>query len=611
MLKNPLPETQANLTVPEAGQQVVLTDSKWDPLALVLSPTEDLDAISNISPTQVSISDSFGAEMRRSAEAFGIALERAKLKLPKFSGSPVFLNRLANLASSAGALEEEAKFIEMAGTLSAGPFFVHQRGNNLLARQMPEAAEAVFRELDLATDVDGNLKLAALAVRRRDLEAAGRHIEAAVAIDPTNYGARLFEGGLHLVTGEWQYAVHSLRMAAKERPTSSVVFSNLGIAYIRLGMHGKALTALKRAVALGPLNENAVTLLADCASSAGVPDEAVPALRYYLKFEQTSAISWGRLARAMMDIGEYPQAIDALHHQAALDGSAVVWNNLGVAHLRGGNLKNAMEAFKHAFQVGASTKDRGYFLAALNISAQLARARQVDHLLRFTRPLVASDENGLCLQDSVLSDIYLYYLHALSMNKKEEEFRRDGEALLKNERSAFTLKTWIFASLVGSLALDPDERSEATRIIREFGWLLADLTGVDEARRASVLNNVAFALAEAGELDEARKYAIRIPRRFRSAAYPIATRGLIDFRSGDFQRGFSLYKKAIATAKTRTEKDVLRQKLQVELGHFYSKSDPKTARKHLLKALTFSTDLEAIAEDARYALKQLAGPNIH
>jgi Tfp pilus assembly protein PilF len=55
----------------------------------------------------------------------------------------------------------------------------------------------------------------------------------------------------------------------------------MAIAYLYAKKNDKALAALRKAVALDPLNENAVSLLADVSHAVGRDEDAVPALRYF------------------------------------------------------------------------------------------------------------------------------------------------------------------------------------------------------------------------------------------------------------------------------------------------------------------------------------------
>jgi len=59
------------------------------------------------------------------------------------------------------------------------------------------------------------------------------------------------------------------------------------------------------AVAIDPLSVNAVIFLADLSNALGRSEEAIPSLRYFVRYEQKNATVWARLSRALLEIGEY------------------------------------------------------------------------------------------------------------------------------------------------------------------------------------------------------------------------------------------------------------------------------------------------------------------
>lgn len=70
-----------------------------------------------------------------------------------------------------------------------------------------------------------------------------------------------------------------------------------------------------------------------------------------------------------------------------------------------------------------------------------------------------------------------------------------------------------------------------------------------------LLNNMAFYLAEAGQLDLAQQYLARtqpLPPDTELGLTLSATRGLIAFRRGNEELGRALYEQAIAAARTRS-----------------------------------------------------------
>ena len=93
----------------------------------------------------------------------------------------------------------------------------------------------------------------------------------------------MFDGAIQLWKGNWERAIRSFKVAAIENNSSSVLFVNLAAAYWRLGETDKAIRALKRAIFLDPVNENAVRFFADVMHLENTPELSLPYLVYILR----------------------------------------------------------------------------------------------------------------------------------------------------------------------------------------------------------------------------------------------------------------------------------------------------------------------------------------
>ena len=605
MLKSQLPEKQKHLIVVPQERAVVLAEDGEESLALVLPPQEDLRDIESLREIHLS-NDLFDKERQLAIEKdFYSALEREKAKLEGFSRSPVLLNRLANLAAAAGDLEQESNFIDSARKLSDDSFLIHRKGDNLLARNHADEAEALFSKLDLATDLNANLKLATFHVRRRNLAAASQRVEAAVAIDPTNYGARLFQGGLCLFSGDFQRAIHVFRLAAIERPNSSVLFTNLSLAYLRAGELDKAFGALQRAVSLDPLNANAVYLLADICFEQKRDIDVISSLRLFLSLEQKSAPGWARLARACLRLGKPSDALAALKMEASLSESSGVWNNFGVAYMGMRDSKRALQAFKHAMEIAVEGQDRDYFLAARNIARFFATQAVDSRLLRFTRDVLALDRNGLCLQDPDLVALYVFYLNALFGTGDSHAMVHEANGILKSDSAHPHLIAWIISTLVAGQVFRENGNLLVKKILEKYQQQISRITEQDPYSVAMFYNNIAFSHAEFGDVVEAERWLRRISKLLHKEPYPTATLGLIDMRKGKVSRGQSRYREAISLARFRSDKVRLRQKLKVELARYWLSHAHAKAIRLLEKVATMSGGDKALTAQAQRMLEPL------
>lgn len=603
-----LPKRQTGLTVSPQNVQVVVAEEGSNPLALVLPPIEDLAEIDALKHSHISVLEISTQHVERREQAFGEQLENQKRKLERFAASPTFLNRLANLAAAAGDRDQEAHFLELARAVGDDSFFAHRIGDNLVARGRDEDAEALFSSLDLGNDVQANLKLAMFHLRRENFDLAEERIRKALEIDPISFAARLFSGGLALARREYDRAIHAFRIAAAERPTSSALHSNMAIAYVGLDMYDKALSSLKRAVALDPLNANIVILLADLTNKLKLHEEAIPSLRYFLQFEQKRPGIWSRLARACLEIGKFDEAIEALRRQASLGDNSSIWNNLGVAYARKKDSSRALRAFKYAMELDKPNMSRTYFLAARNIAQAFADQSRVEEVLRFTRSTIAADKDDICRTDDWLWDIYAFHMHALRASGETDEFRKTAMSILVHGDTAQPLKGWVVAGLLAYLALYEEKSGNALRLFSECKNWIDNFASHDVSRRAVLYNNVAFAFAEAGKLDEAERYLARISDRVHKDAYPTATLGLLNIRRGNLEKGMERYEEAIHLANRQEDKVRLRQKLNLELARFWSATEPSKARRLFEKVIAATDGEKALLRQAKQELHALPAP---
>ena len=605
MLTRDLPASQTSLVVEPQPQEAILAEEGDHPLAFVVPPSADLKAIEELKSKNTSLEDAAAESVRSRAAAFSAALEASLEKFGRFSSSPTYLNRLANLAAVALDVEREAGFLALAREKSGDPFFTHRHADSLLGQGRWQDAERLFGSLDLNRDVYGNLKLAVFHVRRSDLAAASVRVAKALEIDPLDFGALLFNGGLHLLAGRYYEAIRSLRIASEERPTSSAVYTNMAVAYARLGLREKAMVSLKKAVALAPLNATAVFLLADLAFEYGRDEDAVPGLRYLLEFEQKLPEGWARLARGSLQLGDTDTAINALRRQASLHEASGVWNNLGVAYAIRRERDKALQAFKRAIDLGAESRGRDYFLAARNIAQVFAESGANDDLLRFTTAVLGSDSKELTRRDDALSDLYALHMHGLRCTGNLRALRAMAAEILEAGNFPTRLVAWTLSSVVAYDALNERDPSRVLTQFENWKQWIDETAILDVDRRTMLYNNVAFALTEAGRLDEAEKYLGQIASRLHKDPYPTATLGLVSFRRGHVDRAVLRYREAIGLAKSRQDKMRIRQKLNLELARHYLETNPTKARRLFASIIEKGAGEPALVEQARAALAML------
>lgn len=606
MLTTNIPGSATQLTVAPQPVHVVVAEDGDQPLALVLPPLDDIAEIDTLKACLISLDDVAIRMAHERKTELEKEMEVQARRLARFSTSSTLLNRLAILAAATGDRDLEGSYLEKALEHKRDTFLLHRLGDSLMAQRREEEAKRLFEGLDLAADAHANLKLAVFHVRESHLDLAWRSVRRALEIDPVDFAARLFDGGLALLAKDYDRAIHSFRIAAQERPTSSSLFANMAIAYEKLQFHEKAFTALKRSVALDPLNLNAIRLLADLSHRHSRHEEALPSLRYFVQLEQKQADVWARLARACLELGQCDEAIAALKRQASVEETSSVWNNLGVAYSRSGQSQKAMKAFKYAMTRSAEQGGRNYFLPARNFTAMLAQHSSGKELVHLTQALINEDKRQILLTDNQLCDVYAFHLNALKRAGRTAEMVKVSEELLREPNIAEPLKQWVIGNFVGYLALvEHDADAVLSFLEPRRGWL-ENVRPWDEFRRSVLFNNVAFAFAEFGLVSEAETFLRRIAGAIHKEPYPTATLGLVQLRKGRLDRAVELYEEAMQLSTNVSDKVRIRQKLNLELARYWATMQPAKARRLLERVVAQKGGEDGLVRQARRELLSLS-----
>lgn len=598
-----------SLVVTPQPIRLVLSEGVGDQFALVLPPLEDLAEINKVTGKHFSIRanlDDHGASFKN---AFAAEFEQLEKKKARFGNSKTFITHLANLAELSGKRETEYDILVNAPDQIRDPLVQRLIAENLISRNRSIEAEKILMALDLANDTEASLRIAFFNAQRNDFDQAAKIVSRVLLVDPFNYGGRLFEGALRLAKGQFNQAIQSFKIAQGERPTSSVLFTNMAIAYVYAKKSDKALSALRKAVALDPLNENAVSLLADISHSVGRDEDAVPALRYFVNLEQRSPSIWGRLARALLEIKQPQEALDALRRQASQEDTAAVWNNIGVARVALKHRGEALSAFKHAIQkVVADTKADG-LLAVRNSLALLVEEKHFDEVIRIAKIALSEDVEHLCRRHTKLCDIYVFLLHSMRQKDRVQEVMRICDELLTDQSIAHDLRIWLVTQMLAHNAIIPENAEQAVALAREYLPALDNLESISPRLREGFINNLVFVFAETGRIEEAQLLLPHMSNFVHNSPYPTATLGLLHIRKGNIDRGVALYEEAIHLSHLPSIKARIRQKLNLELGLYLLPTDPRRALRLLTKADSERDGAPELKRLAHLALADLRLPN--
>ena len=607
MLTPKLPTGQKSLAVTPQKVRIVLDEDSNRPLAFVLPPVDDIGEIEELRGSSFSLDEHAEQRIAETAMIFADELGAMRTKYDRFSSSPVYLHRLATLMAYAGRRDEFA-FRRRAYELAASPFYAHSLGDELASTSGIDAAEEFFSSIQLTNDAGTHLRLASFAVQRGQFDRADKFVKDALEVDPIDFAARLFDGGLSLFRSDCQRAIQSFRIALRERPTSSSAHCNLAIAYLGVREEAKALGALKRAAALDPLSSNAVCLLSDVAFRLKRDEEAVPSLRYFVQFEQKNEEIWSRLARACFKIGRHEEAVAALKRQASIRDSAGVWNNLGVAYLKLNNSGKGLESFVHAMRLGEADRGRDYCLAARNAVCLLSERSAYQELRKLVLSTLKSDDQGWIVKDEEISDILPFFINSLYQLGYRKEAAKLAHDVLATEGICDALAIWLVGALVGYQALSGESPEVVVELVVDNEEQLWPIATSDGDKYSMFFNNVAFALAEMGHVAKAEQYIGRILHLVHKSPYPTATFGLIQFKKGRVERAKALYDEAVSIAVSKRDKTRIRQKMNIELAKVLMlEGSVGRARRVLERVASERGGEDTLVKQARGMLATLVG----
>ncbi len=565
------------LTTTPSRIEVVFTDDASNPLTLVSPPLADINEMQRLGENSFSlkVDGNHNGHLRESAQAH---LASMLHKFERFQNSATFHNRLANLHFILGNLTEESAAVRAAIDLDDSVVFSRKLGEVSARQGNIEAAKEILGRI-AGEDSIASLRLAAFSVREGDLNGAKRWLSVALEVNPSGYSERLFQGALFIVERSFKEAIGILKIAVDERPNSSVAYCNLGLAYLGLGQIPQASKCLKRSISLDPFNRNALLLYSDINERLGLDDDVIPALRYFAEFEQKDTAVWERLARSLLKVGLVDDSITALKCQGAVNPTAGVWNNLGVAYARKKDHTRALQSFRQALYSHSEGGLPLDLLITRNSAHLLSSVGQYEQALAVTSHVLAQDHDFELARDVEFWDIYSSHVNSLIKVKRYDEAFDITSNLIRVERISNDLAVWIASAEAAHWGVNRDNDE---RLANVLNWFKSNYAG-SQVRDKVAINNIAFGFAELGEVEDALKFMGYVSSYIHYDAYITATMGLINMRRMRRERGEALYKEAIHLARRPFDKSRIRQKMNIEMAKTYLSTDLRKALRLLEK----------------------------
>lgn len=599
MLDLKVSNRKAEIAVSRRALDVVFTEDFFTSLKLTLPSMEELQATQALANAKFSASSMAQSLEQFNVEFFAAELEKLRRKASRFSKSPTYVTRLADLAFLARRFDLEESFLREGLNDVRDNRALSLRLAELLTGtvRVAEARELLQKE-NFGSDFEANLRLAQLSAIERNFLEAEKYVSKALEVDNANARAQMFAGALSLAQGDFARAIRSFRVAAEEKGGSSVLHANLAIAHYCLGQSSKAIKELRTAIAINPLNENAVAFFADLLTANERAGEAIGTLETFLKYEQKSVAIWDRLARAYYLTGQYRRALESLQHQASLKDDPMVWNNIGLVNIKLSNSSKAKEYFVLAIKRAQEASGDAY-LPVSNLLTLLLDERHYDAAYELSKNLVtfARSDWG---KDKFLSRIYVKYLFALTGKEQRVEAADKARLMLKYEIADPEVEIDILLYLIYHLTIYDPSKSEAMARIQQ---LLAKVHGSQNLREKIVvrsLNNAMFSLLHFDQIVAAESISARLLADVHRDPFVTATFGLLNIKKGKLDRGRLLYEKAVTLATDRQFKHKIKQRMNLELGKAYlSRGESDKAYKMLEKAANEKYGFDVVATQSR------------
>ncbi|MEW8064027.1 MAG: tetratricopeptide repeat protein [Candidatus Thiodiazotropha sp.] len=617
MLKNKTDIRKRDVELVPKSILVFFSDIGDWPLALELPSAKELMELRSGYSEKYSVKevvklDPFGAQVKMESE-----YERVLSKYDRFSSSSTYLMNLYGLGRMAGRFDEAREYLRQALEIDDVPSIKHELGDLLIDNYDLKSAEELFSQCELDNDVYANLRMAFLCIKKGVLDSAEEYVRRGLIVDCLDYRARMFSGALHLAKSEYELAIRDFKVAELSNQKSSVLFVNRAVAHMGLNDSKSALKALRRAVAIDPLNENAVAFYADLLFLDDKEDKSIACLESFLKYEQKSESIWALLARAYYKMGQkssdgrsnYRESLEALKHQLNVNSSPTVWNNMGLASW---GVKDYSRAKRYLAQSMKLALESGgnEWLAAYNMAGLLIDRREYKEAMQLTSSALryVDLDGNLSLLQSRLCLQYVVTLEALGKRKESASFI---EKLVEIPSLDLSIKIDLMSRLVYHYTITVENKDAALGCSERLLESLESADTEDVNIKLKAFNNTVFAFLNFDQFQKAHELLSRLSEVFHKDAYSTATLGMYHLRKRNFEKGEILYKEAISMVLEERTKDRFKQRMNYEFGIFYlERGDYKSAQKYFNKARKLKNGLKEVNEKIGLLTKDTKSPSL-
>jgi len=575
------------LNVKAAERTLTISESLSLGWQLELPNKTDLLRIRQMAFTKVSVPETVEFSSENMKRYFVEQKYELMRKRDRFSESSTYWNRLANLNEMIGDIDQAVSLWDTAYEKEHDVIFRNKAISAYIqSGRIPEAAERL-KQGSAEGYARGMSRLydSFISLAQGDVESAAENTDRLLyQEDGDRLNTIILAGALAYMRNENKRAVFFFREALKQRDTSSFLYVNMALAYQKLGEQRKCMNALRKAVALGPLNGNAIIYFADTMHLNGKDAESINALQRYLKYNQKDIAVLDRLALAQFSTNDFKSTLETLKLRAGVKAEPEVWNNIGVTYARLNDTRRAKQYYAQAIE-GLDYESEDVWLPYTNLLFTLRHEGNFSAVVEMTQSTMSDVSVDWLAVHPVAYKVIASHLVALSMLNREKEALVIAEQLFSSGRGCRELHYELLMFLTSYCSRLKGGISEANDLASIALTTAADSKDIDPKTRMYLINNAAFAFLESNRISDAEHALSRITSWIHKESCPTATLGLLNIRSGKVKRGEALYQEAmrLSTDEILTEK--IKQKLSIELAKVCVKEGNYSRAKMLLKRI--------------------------
>jgi len=305
------------------------------------------------------------------------------------------------------------------------------RGNRVDANMLRRATEEYQKVVELdPKDLGSWLYLGRLQRVARDLDAAGRSYDKALAIEPDNEDALVGRASVYADKGDTEAAAALFEKAAQKNP-SAESWQRLASAYEQLKDYKLAVETIRKALALSP--ENAPELrkaLAQDLLNDGQFEESITAFEAVAADDPEDAEAWLRISQLRLQLGDLAKAREAASKAAEINKEdlQIAFNEVSLLQAEG----KPREAIKQLRGILDSTARKTYNPQQASSRIGLLERLAVMHRM-MDQPVeaVAVYREILALDNTAEARVSAEIIDSYRGGKKFDDAQKEADAAIK------------------------------------------------------------------------------------------------------------------------------------------------------------------------------------